>query len=283
MGATIAAYLHAAGNSVTLCGHTAREQIELRPDGGEPIVVPGPVLTDPADIKGPAALVILAVKATQLDAAAPWLHALCDENTVVGVFQNGVEQIELVGPHCPISSVVPAIVWFPAETQPDGWVRLRGEPSVTLPTGAPAEFLADALRGAGCSVALADDFNTQAWRKLLVNAVAGFMVLTGRRSGQFRRDDIAALARRYVAECVAVGRAERAHLPDEVVHEVVDGFASYPADIGTSMLADREARRPLEWAIRNGVIQRKARNHGLPTPISDVLVPLLAAASDGPG
>jgi 2-dehydropantoate 2-reductase len=39
----------------------------------------------------------------------------------------------------------------------------------------------------------------------------------------------------------------------------------------------------MEWDIRNGVIIRKARAHNLATPISDVLVPLLAAASDGPG
>ena len=31
------------------------------------------------------------------------------------------------------------------------------------------------------------------------------------------------------------------------------------------------------------VIQRKGAAHGLATPISDVMVPLLAAASDGPG
>jgi 2-dehydropantoate 2-reductase len=49
------------------------------------------------------------------------------------------------------------------------------------------------------------------------------------------------------------------------------------------MLTDREAGRPLEWDIRNGVIRRKGAAHGLPTPISDVVVPLLAAAGDGPG
>jgi len=53
--------------------------------------------------------------------------------------------------------------------------------------------------------------------------------------------------------------------------------------MGTSMLADRENQRPLEWDIRNGVIIRKARAHNLATPISDIVVPLLAAASDGPG
>jgi 2-dehydropantoate 2-reductase len=49
------------------------------------------------------------------------------------------------------------------------------------------------------------------------------------------------------------------------------------------MLTDREANKPLEWDIRNGVILRKAAAHGLATPISDVVVPLLAAGSDGPG
>ncbi|AQT80536.1 hypothetical protein B1R94_16555 [Mycolicibacterium litorale] len=34
---------------------------------------------------------------------------------------------------------------------------------------------------------------------------------------------------------------------------------------------------------RNGVVVRKAAGHGLPTPITDVLVSLLAAASDGTG
>jgi len=30
-------------------------------------------------------------------------------------------------------------------------------------------------------------------------------------------------------------------------------------------------------------VQRCGRVHGIPTPISDLVVPLLAAASDGPG
>jgi 2-dehydropantoate 2-reductase len=49
------------------------------------------------------------------------------------------------------------------------------------------------------------------------------------------------------------------------------------------MLTDRQAGRALEWDIRNGVIARKAAAHGIATPISDVVVPLLAAAGDGPG
>jgi 2-dehydropantoate 2-reductase len=283
VGTTVAAYLSAAGHPVLVCGRTPRPQIELRPDGAEPIVVPGPVRTDPAQITGPVGIVLLATKATQNSDAERWLSRLCDEHTTVVVLQNGVEQVEQVQPHCPSSTVIPGIVWFSAETQPDGWVWLRGEARLALPTGPAATTFAELWRGAGGTADCDPDFTTAAWRKLLVNAVAGLMALAGRRAGMFRRDDLAALARRYAAECLAVARAEGAHLGDDVADGTVAMFRQAPTDMGTSMLADREAGRPLEWDIRNGVIIRKARAHGIATPISDILVPLLAAASDGPG
>ena len=283
VGTTVAALLYKAGHSVTVCGRTARDSIELRPDGEDPIVVPGPVHTDPGDVTGPVGVVLLAVKATQNDDAAGWLARLCGERTIVTVLQNGVEQVEQVQPHCPSSSVIPGIVWYSAETQPRGWVRLRTEAALVLPSGRAAETVAELLRGAGCRVDCDPDFITASWRKLLTNALAGFMALSGRRSGMFRRDDVTELSRRYVAECVAVARAEGARLPDGVVDEMAGLFRHAPEDMGTSILTDRVNHRPMEWDIRNGVIIRKARAHGLATPISDVVVPLLAAAGDGPG
>ncbi|WNG95075.1 oxidoreductase [Mycobacterium sp. ITM-2016-00318] len=283
IGSTMAALLHAAGHSVLLCGHSPRDHIEVRPDDSDPIVVPGPVLTDPADVDGPAEVVLLAVKDTQNQSASGWLAKLCDHRTVVCALQNGVEQIERVGPLCPSSVVVPAVVWFSAEPHPNGWVRLRTGVRLVLPESNGAHRLADLMRGSDVTVELDEDFVTAAWRKLLVNALADLMVLTGRRSGMFRRDDIAALSRRYLAECLAVARAEGAKLGDDVVDEIVGLFAKAPEDMTTSMLTDREAHRRLEWDIRNGVISRKGARHGLATPISDGVVALLAAASDGPG
>ena len=283
VGTTVAAHLYAAGHPVLVCGRTPRPQIELRPDGAEPIVVPGPVCTDPAEIAGPVGLVLLTLKATQNADAGRWLARLCDEHTIVVVLQNGVEQVEQVQPHCPSSTVIAGIVWFSAETQPDGWVRLRTEARLSLPAGPAASTFAELWRGAGGTADCDPDFNTALWRKLLVNAVAGLMVLTGRRAGMFRRDDLAALAGHYAAECLAVARAAGAQLGDDVAEGTVEMLRQAPTDMGTSILADREAGRPMEWDIRNGVIIRKARAHGIATPISDVLVPLLAAASDGPG
>ena len=285
IGSTVAACLHQAGRTPLLCGRTARDDLDVRPDptvlGGERIVVPARVRTDPGEVRQPVELVLLAVKATQIGPASAWLAALCDHNTSVYVMQNGVEQVELVQPHCPVSTVVPAVVWCPAETQPGGWVRLRGQPELTLPaaSGPVAAILTDA----GWKVSVTDDFVTAAWHKLLTNAVSGLMVLTMRRSGMFRRDDVLRLSHVYLEECLAVARAEGANLSDDVIGQILTRLRNAPPDVATSMLGDRQARRPLEWDIRNGVILRKARKHGLPAPISEVIVPLLATASDGPG
>jgi 2-dehydropantoate 2-reductase len=283
IGSTIAALLHEAGHSVLLCGRTARETIEVRPDDGHPIIVPGPVHTDPQTITAPVDVVLLAVKDTQNAGAAPWLARLCDADTVVLALQNGVEQVQRVGRYCPQATVLPAAVWFSAQMQPQGWVRQRTPARLVLPEEPAAHALLEQLRGPRLSADIDPDFLTAAWHKLLVNAVAGLMVLTGRKSGMFGRDDVAALARGYLAECLAVARAEGADLPDEVVDQTAAMFIEVPEDITTSILTDRERGRPLEWDIRNGVIVRKGAAHGIATPISDVLVALLAAASDGPG
>lgn len=132
IGTTVAASLHEAGRTPLLCGRTPRERLDLDTDDGR-ITVPGPVLTDPTLITEPADAVLLAVKATQIDASAGWLGALCGPGTVVCVLQNGVEQVAMVGPLARGARVIPSVVWFPAQRQPDGSVWLRGQPRLTCP------------------------------------------------------------------------------------------------------------------------------------------------------
>ena len=74
-----------------------------------------------------------------------------------------------------------------------------------------------------------------------------------------------------------VGRAEGADLDDGLAAEVTARLAGRPPGTASSILTDRRAGRALEWEARNGVVQRLGARHGIPTPVSDVIVPLLAA------
>jgi 2-dehydropantoate 2-reductase len=281
IGTTVAAALHERARTPLLCGRTPRDELVLTTDD-RTIVVPGPVEIDPRKVVREVDVVFLAVKATQLADSTPWLRALCGPRTVVCVLQNGIEQVQSVGPLLGAGTAVPAVVWFPAQRDADGQVRLRGEPRLTVPNVRSAEPVVRALAGTRLQIEVADDFHSLAWRKLLQNAAAGLMALTGRRSGMFAREDIAGLTLAYLRECLAVGRADGALLGDDVPAQILDGFRTASPDGGTSILTDRERGNPLEWEARNGIIRRRGREFAIGTPISDVVVPLLAAASDCP-
>jgi 2-dehydropantoate 2-reductase len=278
IGATFAAALERAGHELVLCARTPVEQITVERDGEPPQALSSPIVITPEG--GRADWVLLAVKAHQTAGTAPWLAALAGPGTVVVVLQNGVEHRERVEPLAGGAAVLPAIVWVPAEVVAPGRVRQWGPVAVTVPDGREGRALA-ALLGDG--VTCSADFATVAWHKLAVNAVAGLMVLARRRAGMFARDDVAGLARAYAEEVFAVARAEGAQPPPDAVGELLAYYRDLPPDLGTSILFDAEAGRELEWEARNGVVRRLAARHGIPTPVSDVVVPLLAAASERMG
>ena len=281
IGATFAAALERRGHDDLVLGaRTPRDRLTVEREGEPPQALRAPVLTDPAGGRGRADWLLLAVKAHQTAGAAPWLDALAGPDTTVVVLQNGVEQRELVEPLAHGAAVLPAVVWVPAEVVAPGRVRQRGPVELTVPDGEPGRALAELLGG---GVTLSDDFATIAWRKLAVNAVAGLMVLARRRAGMFAREDMQGLARAFAEEVFAVARAEGASPPSDAVDELVAYCRGLPPDLGTSMLFDAEAGRELEWEARNGVVRRLAARHGIPTPVSDVVVPLLAAASEPVG
>ena len=128
IGATVAAAVRRAGAELLLCGRTPHERLVVEHEGGGTEIVPGPVLTDPAD----GALARRRRAASPSRRTRPRARrrscARCAATgTVVVVLQNGVEQRELVGPHAPGATVLPAVVWVPAEAVAPGHVRVRGD------------------------------------------------------------------------------------------------------------------------------------------------------------
>jgi 2-dehydropantoate 2-reductase len=242
-----------------------------------------PTLTSATAVEGPADWVLLAVKTYQTPGTSDYLSALCDASTTVVALQNGVEHRQRVDPLAGGADVLPAIVWISAEPTAPGEVTVRPDiaPLLQVPSGEPGKRFAELMNGGWVRVELVDDFTTAMWRKLTTNAVGGLMAITARRAAIFQREDIVDLARRLARECLTVARAEGASIDDSEAEKLVGLFEAMAPETGSSILFDRLAGRQLEWDARNGVVRRLGLVHGIPTPVSDVLVPLLAAASDG--
>ena len=124
---------------------------------------------------------------------------------------------------------------------------------------------------------LVDDFTKAAWWKLCINSVGALNAIALKPAGVLREEALGRIAMELVAECVAVGRAEGAHLDDNLPEQVINMYRAQPADSVNSLLADRMAGRQMEIDARNGAIVRKGEKHGIATPLNRMAVALLQA------
>jgi 2-dehydropantoate 2-reductase len=130
----------------------------------------------------------------------------------------------------------------------------------------------------GTAIRIEEDpeFLTAAWRKFLINLAANpLTALVGRGIGALRGPEMENLALKLLEEAAAVGRAEGAKLGPGVAREVLDWMAGFPADMGTSMLEDRLAGRPLEYDVMTGTVVRLGVAHGIPMPVNETVLALL--------
>jgi 2-dehydropantoate 2-reductase len=266
IGGLLAAELIAAGNDVTLCGRTPLERLVVERDE-HPREYAVHVHTDPAEVN-PARHALVALKGHDNAAANPWLERLRPE--VVVVVQNGVEHAQGID-----RAIVPGIINTAVERAPGKLVHRAGGRLTLAPGG---EAFTALLDGSAVEVVIEPDFKTAAWRKLLSNFGANpLTAITQRRSDVFREPVVRAFVLDLLAEAIAIGRAEGARLTDADAANTLANYDALPDDVGTSMLYDREAGRPLEIEPLVGAVLRAAERHGLQAPRAETLRALLVA------
>ncbi len=281
LGAVLADAAAGAGHAVELCVRTPISRLVLVRNGEE--LTPAlRISTSPDEIDGPADVVFLTVKATDTAGAAGWLAALCGPGRPVVAVQNGLDHRSRLAPYLPEGTpVAPGLAYLAAERLGEGRVRHLAGNLLMVPS-THRELVAAALSDGGLEVRGVDDMVTASWRKLLGNLVANpLTALTMRRIGVVREPAMEDLARRILVEAVAVGRAEGADLPEELVEQVVVGTARYGEETGSSMLYDRMAGRPLEHRFLTGEVVRRGAAHAIPTPVNSTLLALLEAVDPG--
>jgi 2-dehydropantoate 2-reductase len=283
IGGVIAGQLCALNrHNIIACVRRPIERLVVeRPEGA--IEIPIRALTDPAQAE-PKDWVLLCTKAHDTPSSAPWLQKLCGAGTRVAVLQNGIGHVERLAPVIRQATVVPTIVYYNGERLAPDRVRFRraGEYEFAVGDDPDGRAFAELVEGTSMRVLRSGDFNTLAWRKLLINAVANpITALTLQRQALFRREDVKALCLAILEEAAAVGRAEGARLAEDEPEQILKTLLTYPAEAGTSMYFDRLARRPFEVEALTGAIVAAGERHRVSTPLNRLLLTLLRATSDG--
>ncbi|NMH80522.1 2-dehydropantoate 2-reductase [Pseudonocardia xinjiangensis] len=285
VGAALAAWLARAGHRVMACSRSAPERpVVVIDDGDGPRAYPVRWHAAPAQVESTADWVFVATKLPHTPAAAKWLSALVGPSTRIVAAQNGVDHRERFA-ELTDAPVVPALVYFIAERLAVGSVRVRhlDRGDLVLPDDENGRLAARLCNESGIVAETEPDFTTQAWRKLLINAAANpLTVLTGRRLEVLREPSVAELVLALLDETVWVGRTAGARFDASSASEALAWLRALDPDGTSSMLQDRENNRGLEHEGLTGTVVRLARQHGIPTPVSDTVLALLRGLSTSP-
>ena len=276
IGGVTAALLQQSGkHELLLC--TRRPMSELVVDTPNGIVnLQATFVTTPSESIA-VDWVIVATKAYDVAGAAKWLEVLCSKGAPIAVLQNGVEHRERFAPYVAIAKILPVMVDCPAERQAPNRVRQRGVMHLKVSGCALGSDFVELFTGTSADASVVPDFLSVVWRKLCFNAAGVLSALTMQPAGVIRGEALGDVALEIIRECAAVARAEGAHLEQDVAEVVLAAQRAAPADSINSMLADRQAGRPVEIDARNGVIVRLGKKHGIPTPVNGMAVALMEA------
>lgn len=275
IGGTLAAWL-AQAHEVTVCARSSLADLEVETPEGVIRATPH-IITDPAHATW-ADWVLCATKTYDCPAAAAWLPGLMGPTTRLAVIQNGVEQRDRF-PKVPAQRTVPVIIDLPAERTAPGRIVQRRNGTIHVPEGEPGEALVALFADTPIDAQTTSDFITAAWRKLAINCSGIVSALTHRPAEVANDEGAADVMRALVRECIAVGRAEGADLPDKLADQVVKWTTlAHPQSVN-SLHADFEAGRQTEVDARNMVIVRLGARHGIDAPMNRALASILIAAS----
>jgi 2-dehydropantoate 2-reductase len=277
IGGTVAAWL-GQKHDVFVGARSSFE--ELRVETPSRVFVTRPVvLTDPE--RAPTVdWLLCATKTYDVPAAASWFARSRRSETPLAVLQNGVEHVERFASHVPREQILPVVVDCSAERVASGHIVQRSRGTLLVPDGELGREFVELFAHTELVVAVTDDFVSESWKKLCLNAGGAVSAVLGAPTNVARHVGVADLVRGVVLECVRVGRAEGARLDDELVDEIVERQARATDGSFNSLSRDRRAGRPMEIDARNGVIVRLGRKHDLATPLNAMLVALLEAVQD---
>ena len=275
VGCYFGGMLARAGNDVVLIGRPAHVQaiqargLRLQASSfDEQVRVRASA--DVSDVRG-AALVLFCVKSTDTGSAALSLGPHLAADALVLSLQNGIENTDRLRQLLP-QAVRAAVVYVAAEMAGPGHVRHHGRGDLLVEDGRGNDGWAESFRAAGVPVVMSGDVRQALWVKLILNCAYNALSAIGQVNyGQLLAVDSAVeLMHAAVQECVAVANADGVSIPADIAATVI-ALAHGMPDQRSSTAQDLARGRRTEIDHLNGVVVRRGRVHGIPTPVNQAL------------
>ena len=251
-----------------------------------------PAASNPRELATPD-LIILAVKAYDLDEVMTQLEPVLTDRTVILTLQNGIDTEDRIIARLHRDCVVGGVAFIYSKIVEPGVIEhyKRGGVAIGELMGHKSERLsqiAEIFKQAGISCQLSEDIRKSKWEKMCWNCVFNplTVVIDDKVAKALDHPEMAGVIRQIVGEVAAVSAAVKVPLAPDMAEKVVK-WTQELRDIHTSMYDDWKAKRPTEIDYLNGYIVRVGRELGIPTPVNEALTAMVKTITEkelsGPG
>ncbi len=230
-------------------------------------------------------LIVLGVKAYDLDEVVSQIEPVLTEKTVILTLQNGIDTEDRLLARLQRDCVVGGVAYIYSKIAEPGIIEhyKKGAVAIGELMGHESERLVairDLFTSAGIPCHLSKDIRRTKWEKMCWNCVFNplTVLIDDRVAKALDHPEMMAVIRQIVGEVAAIAATLKVPLPLDMAERVVKASQEI-RDIHTSMYDDWKAGRPTEIDYLNGYIVEQGRKLGIPTPVNEALTAMIKAVT----
>lgn len=246
--------------------------------------------SDPCRLPRPD-LIILAMKAYDLDTVLEQLAPVITSETTLLTLQNGVDIEERIAARFNPANIVGGVAYIYSKILEPGVIEHYKRGSVAIGEvfgGRPSTTnerivnIAELFKQAGVPCQVSDDIRRTKWEKMCWNCVFNplTVVIDDRVSAALEHPEMLHTIHHIVQEVAAVSEGLGVPLPHDMADRVLK-WTQEIRDIHTSMYDDWKAGRPTEIESLNGYVVQRGQELGIPTPVNEALTGCIKAITAG--
>jgi 2-dehydropantoate 2-reductase len=233
-------------------------------------------------------LIILAVKAYDLDEALAQIETVLTDRTVLLTLQNGIDTEDRIIARFKRDCVVGGVAFIYSKIVSPGLIDhyKKGTVAIGELMGHESERvlqIRELFTNAGIPCQLSKDIRRSKWEKMCWNCVFNplTVLIDDKVSRALEHPEMMRVIHQIVAEVTAVSAALKVPLPSDMPDRVVK-WTQEIRDIHTSMYDDWKAGRQTEIRNLNGYIVDQGRALGIPTPVNEALTAMIRTLTEKP-
>ncbi len=241
--------------------------------------------SDPRELPTPD-LIILSVKAYDLEEVMAQLLPVMTDQTVVLTLQNGVDTEDRLIARLRRDCVVGGVAFIYSKIAAPGVIDhyKKGAVMIGEMMGHKSPRLwavAEIFKQANIPCQLTDDIRRSKWEKMCWNCVFNplTVIIDDRVAKALDHPEMLRVIHQIVGEVAAVAAGVKVPLASDMAEQVLR-WTQEIRDIHTSMYDDWKAGRPTEIDYLNGYVVKLGREIGIPTPLNEALTAMVKTITE---